>query len=144
MMSDIPKDGLDDRRVSGILSKRTIAVVGASRDTGKAAGYVPEYLIRNGYEVIPVNPFADVVLGRKCFKSLGEVDRAIDVVDVFRPSPEAAKVVEEAAAKGVKTVWLQEGIYSPEAAQRAQRLGLTLVWDRCMMKEHQRLRGARF
>jgi predicted CoA-binding protein len=143
-MSYIPKDGLDDAKISEILSKRNIAVVGASRDPAKAAGFVPEFLQKNGYNIIPVNPFADNVLGKKCFKSLAEVTEKMDVVDVFRPSAEAAKVVEDAAATGVKTVWLQEGIYSPEAAERARSLGLTLAWDRCMKKEHQRLRGASF
>jgi predicted CoA-binding protein len=133
-MSHIPKDGLNDAKIREILSKRNIAVVGASRDLAKAAGFVPEFLQKNGYNIIPVNPFADYVLGKKCFKSLAEVTEKIDAVDVFRPSAEAAKVIEEAAARGVKTVWLQEGIYSPEAAVRARRLGLTLAWDRCMRK----------
>jgi predicted CoA-binding protein len=143
-MSAIPKDGLDDALIRKVLSRRSIAVVGASRDLAKAAGYVPEFLQRNAYNVIPVNPFADVILGKKCFKTLADVKEEVDVVDVFRPSAEAAKVVEEAAATGVKTVWLQEGIYSLEAAEKARTLGLTLVWDRCMMKEHQRLKGATF
>jgi predicted CoA-binding protein len=141
-MSIIPKDDLDDAKIGEILSKRNIAVIGASRDLAKAAGFVPEFLQENGYNIIPVNPFADKLLGRKCFKSLAEVTESMDVVEVFRPSAEAARVVEEAAAKGVKTVWLQEGIYSPEAAERARVLGLALAWDRCMKKEHQRLRGA--
>jgi predicted CoA-binding protein len=143
-MSTIPKDGLDDAKIRVILSLKNIAVVGASRDLAKAAGNVPQYLQRNGYNIIPVNPFADNILGRRCFKSLAEVTEKMEVVDVFRPSAEAAKVVEDAAASGVKTVWLQEEIYSPEAAKRAKALGLTLVWDRCMMKEHQRLHGAKF
>jgi predicted CoA-binding protein len=143
-MSIIPKDGLDDARIREILSKRNVAVVGASRDLAKAAGFVPEFLQKNGYNIIPVNPFAESVLGKKCFKSLAEVTERIDVVEVFRPSAEAGKVVEDAAAKGVKIVWLQEGIYSQEAAERARRLGLTLAWDRCMKKEHQRLYGAMF
>ena len=141
-MSIIPKDGLDDARIGEILSRRNIAVVGASRDLAKAAGFVPEFLQKNGYNIIPVNPFADNVLGKKCFKSLAEVTESMDVVEVFRPSTEAARVVEEAAARGVKTVWLQEGIYSPEAAKRGRALGLTLAWDRCIKKEHQRLHGA--
>lgn len=143
-MSNIPKDGLDDAKIREILSRRNVAVVGASRDLAKAAGFVPEFLQKNGYNIIPVNPFADNVLGRKCFKSLADVTESVDVVDVFRPSAEAARVVEEAAARGVKTVWLQEGIYSPEAAERGRSLGLTLAWDRCMKKEHQRLYGAVF
>ena len=143
-MPAIPKDGLDDAKIREILSRRDIAAVGASRDLAKASGFVPEFLQKNGYNIIPVNPFADNVLGKKCFKSLVEVTEKIDVVEVFRPSAEAARVVEDAAATGVKTVWLQEGIYSPEAAEWARALGLTLAWDRCMKKEHQRIHGAMF
>jgi predicted CoA-binding protein len=140
-MSQIPKDGLDDAKIVEILSKKNIAVVGASRDLAKAAGFVPDFLLNNGYNVIPVNPFADTLFGRKCFKALSEVPGPVDVVDVFRPSAEAAGVVEEAAEKGVKVVWLQEGIYTPEAAEKAKSLGLTLAWNRCLKKEFQRIRG---
>ena len=141
-MSYIPRDGLDDTKISEILSKRNIAVVGASRDLAKAAGFVPDFLLKKGYNVIPVNPFADSILDRKCYKALADVPGEVDVVDVFRPSAEAAKVVEEAASRGVKVVWLQEGIYSPEAAERGRALGLTVAWDRCLKKEFQRIKGA--
>jgi len=138
----IPSDGLDDSSIKGILRKRNVAVVGASRDLGKPAGFVPEYLKRHGYRVLPVNPFAERILGEKCYSSLSEVPAGVDVVDVFRPSPEAARVVAEAAAKGIGVVWLQEGIYSEEAERLAKGAGITLVWNRCMKKEHQRLFGA--
>ncbi|HVP23431.1 MAG TPA: CoA-binding protein [Conexivisphaerales archaeon] len=140
----MPKDGLDDARILEILAKKDIAVVGASRDLAKPAGFVPDFLLRNGYNVIPVNPFADTVLGRRCYKSLAEVPGEMDVVDVFRPSAEAVRVVGEAAARGVGIVWLQEGIYSPEAADLAKAKGMTLAWNRCMKKELQRLKGADF
>ncbi len=141
-MSGIPGDGLDDEAIKGILQKRHIAVVGASRDTTKAAGFVPEFLMKKGYNIIPVNPFAETVLGRKCFRSLADVGERIDIVDVFRPSAEAERVVEEASARGAKIVWLQEGIYSLGAAQKARTLGLTIAWNRCLMKEFQRIQGA--
>jgi predicted CoA-binding protein len=140
-MPYIPGDGVEDPKVKEILSKKNIAVVGASRDLGKAAGSVPAYMLRRGYNVIPVNPFADRILERRCYRSLADVEERIDLVDVFRPSEEAARVVEEAAARGVKVVWLQEGIYSPEAESKAKERGVTLVWNRCVMKEHQRLHG---
>jgi hypothetical protein len=141
-MSDIPGDGLDDEVIKGILRKRHIAVVGASRDTAKAAGFVPEFLMKNGYDIIPVNPFAETILGRRCYKSLADIGDRVDVVDVFRPSAEAERVVGDAAAKGVKIVWLQEGIYSPGAAQKGRAMGLTIAWNRCLMKEFQRVHGA--
>jgi hypothetical protein len=141
-MPDIPGDGLSDENVAEILRMRNIAVIGASRDLAKPAGFVPDFLLKNGYNVIPVNPFADSLFGRACFKSLADVPGPIDVVDVFRPSSEAARVVDEAASKGAKVVWLQEGIYSPEAAEKGRALGLTLAWNRCLKKEFQRITGA--
>jgi predicted CoA-binding protein len=140
-MSAIPRDGLDDAAIRRILSLRRVAVVGASRDPAKPSGFVPEYLQRNGYEISPVNPFAEELYGRKCFKSLADVPGTIDIVDVFRPSAEAAKVVGDAIARGAKVVWLQEGIYSPEAADAAKKAGITIAWDRCMKKQHERNHG---
>jgi len=141
-MAAIPSEWLDDEAIRAIYRKKVIAVVGISRDPSKAAGYVPEYLLEQGYNVIPVNPFAGTIMGRKCYKTIADVPVTIDVVDVFRPSDEAAKVVEDAVAKGVKTVWLQEGIFSPEAAAKARAADITIVWNRCIMKEHRRLFGA--
>ncbi len=122
--------------VEKILSMRTIAVVGLSRDASKPAHYVPRYMKSAGYKIIPVNPTANEILGEKCYKSLAEVPEPIEVVNVFRPANEALEIVKQAALKGAKAVWLQEGIKSEEAAREARARGMLFVQDKCMMKEH--------
>jgi predicted CoA-binding protein len=135
------RDGLDDKEIRGILALRNIAVVGASRDPSKPAHYVPMYLRDHGYNIIPVNPSANEILGRRSSASLSDVVEQVDVVDIFRPSQDVLPIVREALSKGVKVVWMQEGIYNKEAADEARKHGVTAVWDRCMMKEHARLYG---
>lgn len=133
------RDGYSDEEVRSILSFKNIAVVGISRDPSKDAHMVPKYLMDNGYNIIPVNPFADEVLGRKAYKSLNDVPYDVDVVDVFRPSDQVQQIVKEAIEKGVKVIWLQLGIYNREAVEEARRHGIKVVYNRCMMQEHKRL-----
>ena len=141
-MSGIPPDNVSEERIKEILEKsKLIAVVGASRTEGKPAHFVPAYLKSKGYKIIPINPFADEILGEKAYKSLLDIpsDVKIDVVDVFRPSEEVTKVVEEAIKRGVKIVWLQSGIYNKEAVELAKKNNIEIIWDRCMMETHKRL-----
>jgi predicted CoA-binding protein len=141
-MSEIPPDNVPEERIKEILEKsKIIAVVGASRTEGKPAHFVPAYLKSKGYKIIPINPFADEILGEKAYKSLLDIppDIKIDVVDVFRPSEEVTKVVEEAIKRGVKIVWLQSGIYNKEAVELAKKNNIEIIWDRCMMETHKRL-----
>ncbi len=119
-----------------------IVVIGASTTPGKAAHDIPEYLQRQGYEIVPVNPFADEVLGEESFDSLAEVPGPIDVVDVFRPSEEVSGIVDAAIDRGdVSVVWLQLGIHDEAAVNRAEDAGIDVVQDRCMKVEHQSLFG---
>jgi len=118
-------------------SVHRIAVVGLSRDPRKAARRVPSYLAAKGYEIIPVNPHADRILGREAFASLSEIDEAVDLVLVFRPSRDAAPVLEEAAARSERpAIWLQEGIRADEAAAAARARGSVVVQDLCAYKVH--------
>ncbi len=114
----------------------TIAVVGCSREEGKESHDIPKYLQKVGYRIIPVNPFADTILGEKAYKKLTEITDPVDVVDVFRPSEEAAGIAEQAVAIHAKALWLQEGIVSEEAMRIARENNLLFVMDRCMFKEH--------
>lgn len=119
-----------------------IVVIGASTTPGKAAHDVPAYLQRQGYEIVPVNPFADEVLGEESFDSLGEVSGPISVVDVFRPSEEVNGIVNAAIDRGdVAVIWLQLGIHDDEAVSRAEDAGIDVVQDRCMKVEHESLFG---
>jgi predicted CoA-binding protein len=112
---------------------KTIAVVGASRDPFKAGGSVPEGLQDRGFRVIPVNPYATELFGERVYKSLLEIPKEIqiDIVDVFRPSDDAAEIAGQAVAIGAKALWLQLGISSDEARRIAESAGLDFVENEC-------------
>ena len=113
----------------------TIAVVGASRHEHKAAYAVPLQLRLHGWRVIPVNPYAEQIWGEPCYPTLADVPELIDLVDVFRPSEQAADVVRQAVHVGAKAVWLQQGITSPEGRRIALEAGLDYVEDLCIAVE---------
>jgi predicted CoA-binding protein len=113
----------------------TIAVVGASAYAEKSAHSVPRRMLRAGYRVIPVNPNSPVVLGMESYPDLASVPEAVDVVNVFRPSAEAATVARQAAEIGARALWLQQGITSTEARRIAEAAGMDYVEDRCMAVE---------
>jgi len=136
-------DGHSDQELEKILRLRKVAVVGISRDPTKPSHYVSKYLKEHEYEILPVNPFCDEVLGLKCFKSLLDIEKPIDIVQIFRPSKDVPLVVDAAMKKNVKVIWLQEGIHNPQSESEATRHGLQVVWNRCMMKEHVRLYGGK-
>jgi predicted CoA-binding protein len=109
----------------------TIAVVGASRDPGKAGGSVPAGLQRRGFRIIPINPYADMLFGERVYRSLLDVPEKIDIVDVFRPAADAAEIARQAAAVGAKALWLQLDIRSDEARRIANAAGMDFVEDQC-------------
>jgi len=126
--------------IRAILEYDTVAVVGCSTTPGKAAHDIPKYLIDHGYEVIPVNPFADEVFGRTAYDTLTDVPDEIDIVDVFRPSEEVAGIVDEVLERNdIKALWLQLDIRDDDSVARAREAGLKAVQDRCIKVEHQRL-----
>ena len=132
---------LSDEDIKNILkSYRNIASVGFSKDPNKWAGFVPRFLISKGYNVIPVNPTASEIDGRKSYPSLTDVPDKVEVVQIFRPSEEVPAIVDQAIArKDVKVIWMQLGISNREAAEKALKNGLTVVQDRCMYEEYMRL-----
>jgi uncharacterized protein len=115
---------------------KVIAVVGLSSNPIRPSHGVAAYMQRKGYRIIPVNPFETEVLGEKCYAKLSDVPDKIDLVDIFRRSEEAGKVVDEAIEIGAKAVWLQEGVIDEEASQRAENAGLLVAMDLCWLKEH--------
>ena len=123
-------------------SARTVAVVGLSGKRYRPSYGVAEYLKREGYRVIPVNPEEREVLGEKSYPDLDSVPDEIDVVDIFRRPEFVPEIVEAAIRKGAKVVWMQEGVIHEQAAQRAREAGLTVVMDRCILKDHRRLAHA--
>jgi predicted CoA-binding protein len=94
---------------------------------------------RAGYRIIPVNPTVTEVLGEESYPSLDAVPGPVDIVDIFRRSEHVPEIVEAAIRKGAKTIWMQEGVVHEEAARRAEAAGLTVVMDRCILKDHRRL-----
>jgi len=133
------QDPSSDEQIRDILSLNKIAVVGMSKNSSKAAHYVPKYLFENGYDIIPVNPYSDEILGKKSYNSVSDIVGDVDIVDVFRPSDQVLPVIREAIKKKPKVIWLQEGIHNLEAEELARSAGIKVVFNRCMLAEHQRL-----
>lgn len=121
---------------------RTIAMVGLSPNPQKASHFVATYLSYTGYDVIPVNPLYEEILGRKSYASLADVPERIDMVDVFRPARECLPIAREAVEVGARFLWLQLRIINVEAADLAREAGLDVVMDRCIKMEHGRYNGS--
>jgi len=133
------QDVHSDKEIHDILSLKKVVVIGMSKHSSKAAHYVPRYLSENGFEIIPINPTTNEILGKKCYSSVLDVDDSIDIVDIFRPSDEVLPFVKDAIKKKPKVIWLQEGIHNSEAEELARKEGIIVVFNRCMLAEHQRL-----
>jgi len=129
-----------DKTIRDILLKaKRIAVVGLSPKNDRPSYRVAEYLMANGYEIIPVNPNCTEIFGKKCYRSLTEVPGDVDIVDIFRRPEEVPPVVDDAITISAGVVWMQEGITNEAAARKAREAGLDVVMDKCMLKEHMRL-----
>lgn len=122
-------------------SAHTIAVVGLSSNPMRPSNGVSAYMQRAGYRIIPVNPNETEVLGEKAYARLEEVPEKIDIVDIFRRSEVVPEIVESAIKVGAKAVWMQEDVINEEAAERGRAAGLDVVMDRCILKEHRKLRN---
>jgi len=120
----------------------TVAVVGLSSKPNRPSHGVARYMQSVGYQIIPVNPNESEVLGEKVYPNLSAVTERIDVVDIFRRSDRVASIVDEAIQIGARAIWMQEGVVDEEAARKALRAGLMVVVNRCMLKEHVKLRLA--
>jgi len=134
--------GGGDGRIKMLLEEaRKIAVVGLSPRPERPSHRVAAYLISRGYDVIPVNPGHDELLGRTCYPSLEAVSGKIDIVNIFRRSEQVAPIVDQAVEAGAGAVWMQLGIVDEAAATRAELSGITVVMDRCIKVDHSRLFG---
>lgn len=121
-----------DDPIEVLRESRRIAVVGCSATPGKDAHEVPRIMVEAGYEIVPVNPHADTIFGREVYRRLEDVPGPVDMVNVFRPSAEAADVARQAAAKGARSLWLQTGITSVEAERIATAAGMRYVENACL------------
>jgi uncharacterized protein len=126
-----------DEELKQILTAATtIAIVGASSDPDKESYGIMQKLQKAGYRVIPVNPRETEILGERSYPSLVDVPERIDIVDVFRRAEDTPGIADEAATIGAKVLWLQSGISSEEAAERATKGGLVTVMDTCIGATH--------
>jgi len=121
---------------------RTIAVVGLSGKRFRPSYGVTEYMQRNGYRIIPVNPHESEILGERCYPDLDSVPGPVDIVDIFRRSEFVPEIVEAAIRKGARAIWMQEGVIHEAAAKRATDAGLVVMMDHCILKDHRRLAHA--
>ena len=143
-----PRDTYSDQELTDILqSTRTIAIVGASPKPDRHSHRVMQFMQTNGYRTIPVNPAAagSAIFGETVYASLADIPEPFDMVDVFRKKEAIPSVVDEVLAareaKGIRTLWLQLGLYDEAAARRARDAGLTVIMDRCLKVEFGRLRS---
>ena len=133
-------DNHTDEEIRKIYNFRNIAVVGMSRDPAKPAHLVPKYMMERGFNIMPVNPIASEILGRRTYSYVSDIKSQIDIVDVFRPSKDVYPVVEDSIKKpGISVIWLQEGIHNVEAEKIALDNKIDVVFNRCIMAEHMRL-----
>ena len=122
-----------------LTTARVIAVVGLSSKKSRPSHGVSLYMQRAGYRIIPVNPTEKEVLGEESRPSLDAVPEKVDIVDIFRRSEFVPEIVDQAIRMGAKAVWMQEGVIHEDAAAKARAAGLTVIMDRCILKEHMRL-----
>jgi len=122
-----------------LTSYATITVVGASATPTKAAHSVPAHMQRHGWRIIPVNPHAAQILGEHVYRHVADIPEQVGLVDVFRPSPQAADIARQAVVAGATALWLQLGITSDEARAISEEAGLLYVEDRCLVIEQRRL-----
>jgi predicted CoA-binding protein len=124
-----------------LAESRTVAVVGMSPRPERPSHYVAKYLMEQGYDIVPVNPQVDEVLGLKSYPDLTSIPRQVDLVDIFRRSNQVPPIVDEAIDIGAKFIWMQDGVIHDGVAAKARAAGLPVVMDNCTLREHSRRYG---
>ena len=134
-------DYQDSAVIQRVLTLQRVAIVGLSGNELRASNFVGRYLLRNGYDIVPVNPREELILGRTSYASLADIPDPVDVVDVFRKPDAVPDIARDAVAIGAKCLWLQYNVISEEGARIATDGGLDVIMDRCMKVEHARYLG---
>ena len=137
----VPAGYQDPEVIRSVLMRRRVAIVGLSGNELRASNFVGRDLLRNGYDVVPVNPMAEEILGRKCYAELTDIPGEVDTVDVFRKPDAVPAIAHQAVEIGASCLWLQYNVISEEGAEIAAAGGLDVVMDRCMKVEHARYLG---
>jgi len=120
----------DLRRI--LVDFKRVAMVGLSDDWSRPSNFAAKYLLDHGFEVIPVNPKYDAILGQKCYADLRDIPTPVDIVDLFQRVERVPPFVDQSIEIGARVVWMQLGIVHEESAQKARDAGLEVVMDRCM------------
>ena len=137
MVCEIPLTQATDEDIVDVLTRyKKVAVIGLSPKSERASHRVAKYLMDNDYDITPVNPMQDEILGKTSYASLLDIPGEVEVVDIFRKPNVVMDIVEQAIKKGAKVIWMQEGIVNNAAADRAREAGLKVVMDKCMLKGH--------
>ena len=142
-----PVDGWTEptarERLAIIRASKTIALVGVSSKKERPSNFVATYIVSSStdFDVYFVNPRETEILGYRAYPTLADIPLVPDIVDVFRAPEHCPEVARDAVAKGARTLWLQLGIWSPEAARIALDAGMNVVMDRCLKIEHARFHG---
>ena len=143
MQCEMPTVNSNPEEIKEILQKyKNIAIVGASPKPEKDSNIVTKYMINAGYNVFPIYPKEDEILGRKVYRSLAEIPEKVDIVVVFRKPAAVAPVADAVIERGdVDVLWTQLGIVNNEAAQKAKDAGIKVVQNLCIKIEHRNLLG---
>jgi predicted CoA-binding protein len=137
---ELPDCNPPSEEIKGILRKcRTIAVVGISPKESRDSNRVAKYLMKQGYEIVPVNPGQREILEKPCFRTLSDIPFPIDMADLFLNPERVPVVVDQAIDMGVQVIWMQEGVVHNKAAQKAREKGIEVVMNKCVMKEHMKI-----
>ncbi len=126
----------DRKIVESILEMKIIAVVGISANSQRPSNYVSEYMKKNGYKIIPVNPFYDKILNETSFPNLLNIPYPVDLVNVFRRSKFVLPIIKDAIKIKAKAIWLQDGVISEEGAELAAEAKLLFIMNDCLLRRH--------
>ncbi len=144
-MKNDDKSFIDDinptpEEIREILQKsKKIALVGLSPKENRPSNMVAKYLIEHGFDIVPVNPGQKEILGKKCYSSLADIPFDVDIADLFLNASRIPDAVDQALDRGIRVIWMQLGIYHREAGEKALGSGATVIMDRCIKVEHEKL-----
>lgn len=129
-----------EEEIKRILGKyKMIAIVGLSPKEARDSNRVARYLIKNGYEIVPVNPGQKEILGKRCYKRLKDIPFQVEIVDMFLNPVRVPPVVEQAIEIGAKVIWMQLGVVHNEAAEMARKAGIQVIMNRCIKQDHEKM-----
>ena len=128
------------KKLEKIFKMNTIAVVGMSPKIERPSHYVSQYMIENGFEIIPVNPGHNKIAGLKSYPSLDKIPKKVDIVNVFRRSKFVESIAKDAVEINAKVLWLQDGVIDLESGKFAEDAGLIVVMNDCILRQHLQLK----